>query len=695
MKCTLKNDGIKAVIDVDGKTVLPSAYMTYCVEKENVDEAKRNGIKLFMFPIYAGDEGINAESGLRPLYPNFFKGYGEYDFSVVERLMEIIDPAESDAYVIPRVCIEPPLWWQRANPDELAKDHRGETQRECFVSEKWRNDLWVAFQALIDWFEKSPWRDRVIGYHIAAGGTEEWTYQSRYCDHFYDYSACNLAVYRKYLQNKYGTPEALSRSWRREISSFDDVTFPKPVEWVFAKKGFLRGEDEMPILDFFDYHNDAVAETILWFCKKVKDYTQNERLTGAFYGYVVTLSYNKKGLHSLNKLLNSPYIDFISTTNTNNSPGGAWFFSSTVHSALMHGKMWIAEGDIRTCKTNSLAEKMPYACPDNDYYGSRAWIGPENLFLSCSALKKALSRALTAPCGIWWFDMFGGWFRDDEMYAVISRMAPLYRQQQKRLFTSEIALIIDEKSYKYLGNNDKTQAGAMSEMGGALSHCGAPYDGYLQSDLADERFPADRYKLFIMATSVRFSEEERAAIRRLQRDGKTFLWLYASGFYAPDVSGFSLRQAETDATEQIEYQGESFPGVRLHPVEFAEGEDGYVVARYKNSRKPAVLWKDMGDWQSVHCLAHAMSPKLFRQIALMAGVHLFNLTDDVIYAGGEFVAIHVVEGGYRRINLPYADCRAQNAITGEELTVNDRFIDLKLEKYDTVVVHVECDEPRR
>lgn len=62
-----------------------------------------------MFPIYAGDKGINMETGLRPFYDNFFKGYGKYDFSVVDRLLQIIAPnGENGIYIIPRLCIEPP-----------------------------------------------------------------------------------------------------------------------------------------------------------------------------------------------------------------------------------------------------------------------------------------------------------------------------------------------------------------------------------------------------------------------------------------------------------------------------------------------------------------------------------------------------------------------------------------------------------
>ena len=361
MKCTLTKDNLKYYFDIDGKKLEPSAYMSYCIEKKNIDTFKKHGIKLFMFPIYAGDEGINMESGLRPMYPEFFKGYGEYDFSVVEELMEIVAPnGEQGVYVIPRVCLEPPIWWQEMNPNECARDHKGERQRECFTSQKWRKDMSTALKALIDFFENSKWKNNVIGYHIAAGGTEEWAYHSRYSKQFYDYSDTNLKAYHNFLKEKYINITNLSDAWGSEFSSFDEIKFPKPAQRIYAKDGYLRNEEyEKDVLDFFDFHNKAVADTIIYFCKEVKDYTNGERVTGAFYGYVVAMPQNKKGLHAMGELVKSPYIDFISTTNI----GYSWSFSSAVNSALLNGKLWMSEGDIRTYLSEelSLMKKIPHA----------------------------------------------------------------------------------------------------------------------------------------------------------------------------------------------------------------------------------------------------------------------------------------------------------------------------------------------
>ncbi len=692
MNCSIKKEGLQYVIDVDGKTIYPSAYMTYCMEQENIDDAKKNGIKFFMFPAYAGDEGINMSSGLRPFCDNFFKGYGEYDFTVVDEMLSMIAPTgDEEVYIIPRVCVEPPKWWQQMHPQEVARDFRGEALRECFASQKWREDMTVALKALIDHVESSKWKNRVIGYHIAAGGTEEWAYQARYAvDQFYDYAQPNLRAYRSFLQEKYQTPDKLSAAWKQEITDWEDVIFPTPVERTYAVEGFLRKpETEQHVLDFFDFHNEIVAETIIYFCRQVKEYTQNTRLTGVFYGYVFGMPHSKKGLHAMGTLVRSPYVDFISTTNDGKEEGEAWSFLSAVQSALFNKKMWICEGDIRTCKTIGLQDKMPHAAPDNNYYGSAIWKGPATLELSCSVLTKALARALMTPCGIWWFDMFGGWFADPAMMNVIGRTEGLLRQQQRGWLNPEIAVFIDERGHKYSGINEYTMAAGMVELIRNLSHMGTTYHNYLLSDLTDPDFPVEDYKLFIFVAATNPSEKEAQAItEKLKRNGKTILWLHTSSFYNRNLSEFALTCPNDGVTEKGVFKGEQYPSCNLPILRFQENS-GYVLSRLEETREPAVIWKKQKDYNVVYSLHLAPTPKLLRHIALLSGVHMYNLTGDCVYACGEYVAIHAIEAGYRRLALPERGFRARNAMTGAEVTVNDMFIDMKMDKHDTIILHLD------
>ena len=241
MKAKLTWQGDQCAIDLGNEVLMPVAYMSYAPLKENFDDMKANGVRLFMFPIYAGDEGINMESGLRPLCDNFFKGYGKYDFSMVDAVLEKLAPTgDEDVFVIPRICLEPPIWWQKMHPEEVARDSRGEAQRECFASKKWLSDMTVALKALIDHLAASKWAERIIGYHIAAGGTEEWAYQCRYEPQYYDYSEVNLRAYRKFLKARYGSLERISEAHGKAYASIESIRFPHPIEREYSKNGYLR-----------------------------------------------------------------------------------------------------------------------------------------------------------------------------------------------------------------------------------------------------------------------------------------------------------------------------------------------------------------------------------------------------------------------------------------------------------------------
>ena len=67
------------------------------------------------------------------------------------------------------------------------------------------------------------------------------------------------------------------------------------MERLYAKEGYLRSDKkEKDVLDYFDFHNEAVADAIIYFCREVKEYTDFEKVCGVFYGYVVSMPHIKK-----------------------------------------------------------------------------------------------------------------------------------------------------------------------------------------------------------------------------------------------------------------------------------------------------------------------------------------------------------------------------------------------------------------
>ena len=124
---------------VNGEAMAPCGYMSYQIEKADYDSFVALGYKLIFVPVYAGDRGINPMSGIRPFYPGFWIGKDKYDFSVVDRNFKQVTKTykPGEIWIIPRVMLEPPSFWEEDNPDELCRDFSGKSVHQSYSSEIW------------------------------------------------------------------------------------------------------------------------------------------------------------------------------------------------------------------------------------------------------------------------------------------------------------------------------------------------------------------------------------------------------------------------------------------------------------------------------------------------------------------------------------------------------------------------------
>lgn len=698
-------------ISVNGKIIEPYGFMTYNADGGQFQKQRDIGTKLFFFGAYSGDKGLNSLCGLRALTPHFFVAKGTYDFTEIERILTLIAPDGTGAYIIPRVYLSTSEWWEEENPDALSRDDRGEAGRESFASDKWREDMWGALKALIDFVNGSKWKECVIGYHIAAGSTEEWTYHGhKYGTRdYFDYSDSCLNSFRLWLFRRYGSVEKLNVAWNKSYSSFEEIPIPSVPERRCAYNGVLHDlSREMNVVDFCEYSSDLFAESILFFCRKVKEYSNNTLLTGAFYGYVAMLSDIDKNHYAMGKVIDSPYIDFLSTTHGGGAP---WPFGSAVDSCRLRGKLFISEGDIRTCLTRTLDKTLPHAVPDNRYYTRQSvWRGPEGMDRSVSELRRSASRTLTGNTGLWWFDMFGGWFDSPEMMSVIERVHTLAKGRSDQPIKPEIAYIIDENGLKYFRRNERALYYVSNHQRVELSLCGAPYHLYLAEDIARDDFPADDYRLYFFVHMCRSSEKVSEAIeKKLKKGGKTLLWTYFSGLDRPLLTDFDVYYDSDLPDARCEYSEREFPtfssvyeftrssGTDAYPPEplpcarFGSGEkeNSYVLATLESTGEAALLWKNMGDYHSVYSLLPAIPNQILRELCLMSNVHVYNVTGDALMAGGKYIALRTLTEGEKRIHFPFPIKKVTEVFSGKEMKINDIFIDFDAKEHETFLFEIE------
>ena len=634
MACAAQADGAsvenrngRPTLLIDGQPVPPFAYMSYLGKETYYREAAQAGIHMYCFPAYLGDRGINPRSGIGPFRPSIWKGENEYDFSSLTEDFETVLRADPQGRVIIRIHLDPPEWWERAHPEGCCQLPDGTTFRQCFSSPLWREATAKALRACVEWLDRSPYAEHLIGIHIAAGGTEEWFYH--FGSAFHDENPARTAAFRGWLQSVYANDiDQLRAAWREPGVNFDSAGLPDISGRQTAQTWRVRA-DAQPIIDAFRFHSETMATDIACFCRVVKETSKKSLLTGVFYGYHYFVNDPRRGHFALAKLLECPDVDYLSSPNAyNRVMGEDWPPMVALASLALHGKLWLAENDTRTCRTTLLKDQAPEICPQG-YYDSGVWLGPESVEESVALLRKNAARMLAGGYGGWWFDMWGGWFSGWPLIDVLRGTQELGRLPQADgtgEMNAQVCVIADEE----LAFLDASFGGLTGEIMAnryALGRTGAPYDLYLRSDFP--RIPAGQYRAFWLLGQPELTDAETEHVRAWRGNGATVLWTRPAGTAL-------LRPGGAEHTQ--------------------EGK---------------IRWSS----EELRTLWHA------------AGVHVYLDGDDVLYAGNGWLGVHTVSGGQRTIHLPFP-ARMEDAFTGQVLAEEATRIDLQLPVASTTLLRL-------
>lgn len=687
---------------VNGEIIEPLGFMTYNIDSGHFERMREIGNRIVFYTICASDRGFNSLAGIPPLAPHYFIAPGKYDFTEVDRVLSLIAPDGQGPYIMPRVYVAAPLWWEKLHPEECSKNYLGNLTGECFGSEMWREDMWEALRALVDHINASPWRERVIGYHVCAGSTEEWTPND--CGRLIkrtdmdDYSECNRRCFCKWLSSRYESIEKLNLAWGSDYLCFDEVEIPVPMKRIFSYDGILRDpRRETSVMDFDRFCSVQMADAICYFNRRLKEYSENSLITGAFYGYTNLHTNGLRGHFALHRVLESPYVDFICTTN---SGGRVSTYSTAVDSIQLHKKLYVYEGDIRTDLTRPPAEKMPWIDSGNSYYRGGVWLGPDHK-TSIADLKRTSARVAMSRSGLWWFDMFGGAFAHSDFEEIMIRHQKLVAEQKGGPIKTEVAFIIDENAISqfgldaaaylpYVGRNQMNELGL----------CGAPYHVYLADDLCNDGFSVENYRVYIFGCFCRPSTKLADAIeRKLKCGGKTLIWTGFSGIENEKLTDFEVVY-QNDAPEiQCKYLGSAFPKLKgpfsfdrsnqapiypdkaLPAPRFSEKEHygAYVLGRVESTQEPCLLLKQKEDYTVVYSLLPSIPNNVLHVILTAAGVHTYSVTGDALMAGGRYISMRSLFAGEKRIYLPENIKRITDAESGEELKIRYGYVDFVME----------------
>ncbi len=474
---------------VDGKAVPEMAYITYDTKNNRYADFASAGVRLYSVNLNFYEMPINENAPVL-IYQRGIFDSGELDFSVIEENFDDIISVCPDAMIFPRVNVNLSYEWEKAHPDELCDAKKHGRSRVSFASDLWAEEVKKRLAELIECIENSRYSENVIGYQIAGGNTEEWL-------PFEDFGFYGKRAKEKFLKR--------------------------------CEENNLEKNEE----NYFRFASELTAERVIEFATVAKQAVGDRKIIGAFYGYTIGCPH-RVNLHlALNKILESDRIDFMCSPLIyvhGRAPGLDPYPMIPIDSLRLHGKLYFSENDIRTHLS-----RPPSPHPN---YSVKIWFGPQRQ-TSLEQIKLNFCRAFTHGHGMWWFDMWGGWYADKEFMQTFEKLGKICSGTMG-VKASEVAVFTDENCYfKLRGHRNK-----IWETCNAIGLSGVMYDIYLASDF-DKVYTDYKVCIFVEPTETQLltdcinkSKENNLAVKVITDDDEVTSELFreflkSAGLHVP------------------------------------------------------------------------------------------------------------------------------------------------------------------
>lgn len=482
-------------ISIDGNLHYPLAYTTYFEECGEFSDFIKSDYKMFFVNVSFTDLPINNVSAFSPFKTGVFEksvpDYKEFDGVVGGILAEC-----PDALIFPRINIAMPRKWIADNTDECVSTSSG--MREALWSKRFLDDGAKLLEKLVSHIRSSDYSNRIAGYQVCGGTTQEWMHH----DMAGSFSEKGFQQFCIWMSEKYGKTNV-------PVITKDDL----------FKSGFNE-----TVSRYGEFCCETAAAAVEHFCKTLKSLINNEQVVGAFYGYNAFVNDTLLGLSGLRHIIDSPYIDFFSSPccyDCNRELGIDWGDMIAEKSLKLHNKLYFVECDIRTSLTKRMQESRPgwytgdYFKLVDDEGNKTVWSGPDTLGLSVSAIRKAFAHQLTKSSGIWWFDMWGGWYHNEKIMLELSEMRNIAENSKANADaypSADTVVFIDEKAYF---NNPRCSdcCNSVNNIRVAMGNTGIPFDLCMTEDA---KKVIGKYKAAIFTTPLP-SDSGKEAMRLCEK----------------------------------------------------------------------------------------------------------------------------------------------------------------------------------
>lgn len=687
----------------DGKPIYPMMFWESYPSEWETKEFTRRGMELFSF----------FRSGQHYDHP-WWKEDGTIDYAFFDNGLREILEYSPQAYLLPRVYYTAPEWWTAKNPGEItqysAKGKKSkyyalgkEPARESFASEKFRKESGEAYRKLIRHLWQSDYADQILGIHVSSGPWAEHFYWDAYYGSRPDPVASDVSepmrqALIRYLREKYGDDETrLRKAWGDETLTFQTVQVPSAQQRTNPTAGAWHDPAKSrAVMDYQECHHRAVAETIDYFCRIVKEESDGKWLTMVFYGYTQDENWPLECDHrAISWLLRSPHVDMLSAPHTyyRRRLGEDGEMRQYLASTALHGKLFIDEGDDQTYL--EWQKKRP---------DLRVHVKTREE--TQALLQREFGNTVTHSVGLWYMDLNGGWFRDEALIDTIGEMKKWadVSMNHSRKRNAEVAIISQPESEFYLGYrqtpNNEISHGLYHHQMREFFHAGAPFDWYLMEDL--EAIEEKNYKVYIFLDCFYMSESQRLAVERLKSENRTLLWFYAPGYASQEnlslsrmenLTGFQFQPVEKGkllgVLQNQERMGIDKVQKSLFTVVPEEGVEILAHGVENLAEKPVLASRQFDTWKSVFCSITGVPRDYLREIYRDAGVHVYCDSGDVLSANESWLMLHTSAEGEKKVRLPRKYGQVTEIVSGKVIGKNLDEFTITLPKHVTAIFLLE------
>lgn len=538
-----QNNGLPTFFK-NGEPLAWSGYATFDFNPGNVMQFGENGANLFLIVTNAGRHVHNVT------WPTW-QDDGSFDYRQLDEHAALALAANPKANLLIRVSLSLPPKWLGHHPDSRAVVRSGDKEviweetgglAPTFVSEDWRKQQAENLHKLIEYIRSQPWANRVVGFVLMGGVTEEWFAWASNDRLSSDYSPVQQAAFRAWC-DKHGYP----------IKGM-----PSPEERNFRGADFYPDtESGRRAAAYQQFINESTTDTVGYFIDETKK-TAPHVLVGAFYGYVMQLAGEPRqsfaGQLAQRKLLDNPNLDFLAGVPLHNfrtipnaleaafvSQGGA------TGSVQLAGKSYVDENDLFSWLHGGHWHTL------FDQNNPRKGAITMHRRILADDVMNGISR--------YWYSLLASWHKDAELQKEFAFEHQIQAESLTwdRTPLPEVAVLVDDTSFSWITPFSSYFRFTNPETLYAVSKTGAPTQVYLLSDA--DRLPAS-VKFVVVANAIAPKPSDLAKLSALiEQGGRTILAVGPVGLINPETQARDLTAPSKILGLPLEVKDEAQTGI--------------------------------------------------------------------------------------------------------------------------------------